>query len=117
MRNRLAEAGIATAAKGRPAAFAHPSRVGLLTPGNFEDDLAKLADVDWVVEAVVERLDIKQDLLGRVAQHVGPKTIVSTNSSGLSVNAMAVGPARRGQDAASWAPTSSSRRATCTCWS
>jgi 3-hydroxyacyl-CoA dehydrogenase len=89
VRNRLATAGIATAAKGRPAAFAHPSRVELLTPGNFEDDLPKLADVDWVVEAVVERLDIKQDLLSRVAKHVGPKTIVSTNSSGLSVNAMA----------------------------
>lgn len=89
VRNRLAINGIATAAKGRPAAFAHPSRTELLTPGNFEDDLAKLADVDWVVEAVVERLDIKQDLLSRVAQHVGPKTIVSTNSSGLSVNAMA----------------------------
>ena len=89
VRNRFAEAGIATAAKGRPAAFAHASRVGLLTPGNFDDDLAKLADVDWVVEAVVEKLDIKQDLLARVAQHVGPNTIVSTNSSGLSVNAMA----------------------------
>jgi 3-hydroxyacyl-CoA dehydrogenase len=89
VRNRLAISGIATAAKGRPAAFAHPSRVELLTPGNFEDDLAKLADVDWVVEAVVERLDIKQDILGRVAKHVGPKTVVSTNSSGLSVNAMA----------------------------
>jgi 3-hydroxyacyl-CoA dehydrogenase len=89
VRNRLAEAGIASAAKGRPAAFAHASRVGLLTPGNFEDDLPKLADVDWVVEAVVERLDIKKDLLARVARHVGPHTIVSTNSSSLSVNAMA----------------------------
>jgi 3-hydroxyacyl-CoA dehydrogenase len=89
VRNRLAINGIATAAKGRPAAFAHPSRVDLLTPGNFEDDLPKLADVDWIVEAVVERLDIKQDILGRVAKYLGPKTIVSTNSSGLSVNAMA----------------------------
>ncbi len=89
VRNRLAINGIATAAKGRPAAFAHPSRVELLTPGNFEDDLAKLAEVDWVVEAVVERLDVKQDILGRVAKHVGPRTVVSTNSSGLSVNAMA----------------------------
>jgi 3-hydroxyacyl-CoA dehydrogenase len=91
VRNRLAMVAIDTAAKGRPAAFAHPSRTELLTPGNFEDDLAKLADVDWVVEAVVERLDIKQSILGRVAGYVGPKTIVSTNSSGLSVNAMAAG--------------------------
>ena len=89
VRNRLATNGIAGAAKGRPAAFAHPNRVELLTPGNFDDDLPKLAGVDWIVEAVVERLDIKQDLLGRVAKHMGPKTIVSTNSSGLSVNAMA----------------------------
>jgi 3-hydroxyacyl-CoA dehydrogenase len=89
VRNRLAISGIAAAAKGRPAAFAHPSRVELLTPGNFEDDLPKLADVDWVVEAVVERLDIKQELLAKVAKNVGPKTIISTNSSGLSVNAMA----------------------------
>jgi 3-hydroxyacyl-CoA dehydrogenase len=89
VRDRLASAGIAAAAKGRPAAFAHPSRVELLTPGNFEDDLPKLADVDWVVEAVVERLDVKQDLLSRVAKYLGPKTIMSTNSSGLSVNAMA----------------------------
>ena len=73
VRNRLAATGIATAAKGRPAAFAHPSKVNLLTPGNFEDDLAKLADVDWVVEAVVERLDIKQQLLAKVAPHVGPR--------------------------------------------
>jgi 3-hydroxyacyl-CoA dehydrogenase len=89
VRNRLATAAIANAAKGRPAAFAHPSRTQLLTTGNFDDDLAKLADVDWVIEAVVERLDIKQDLLSRVAGSIGPKTIVTTNSSGLSVNAMA----------------------------
>jgi 3-hydroxyacyl-CoA dehydrogenase len=89
VRNRLATVGIATAAKGRPAAFAHPSKVNLLTPGNFEDDLAKLVDCDWVVEAVVEKLDIKQQLLQKVAPHLGPKTIVSSNSSSLSINAMA----------------------------
>jgi 3-hydroxyacyl-CoA dehydrogenase len=89
VRNRLAEAGIAAATKGRPAAFAHPGRAELLTPGNFDDDFERLADVDWVIEAVVERLDIKKDLLARMAEVIGPKTIISTNSSGLSVNAMA----------------------------
>jgi 3-hydroxyacyl-CoA dehydrogenase len=89
VRNRLAEAAIAAATKSRPAAFAHPSKVGLLQPGNFDDDLEKLRDVDWVVEAVVERLDIKIALLARVADYLGPKTIMSTNSSALSVNAMA----------------------------
>ena len=86
---KVAETGIATAVKGRPAAFAHPSRVGLLTPGNFDDDLGKLRDVDWVVEAVVERLDIKTELLRKVAANIGDHTIVTTNSSGLSVNDMA----------------------------
>ncbi|OFW61857.1 MAG: hypothetical protein A2133_02580 [Actinobacteria bacterium RBG_16_64_13] len=89
VRNRLATLAIAAAAKGRPAAFAHPSRTGLLIPGNFEDDLPKLADVDWVVEAVVERMDVKQAILSRVGGHLGPTAILSTNSSGLSVNAMA----------------------------
>ena len=95
VRNRLATAGIAAAAKGRPAAFAHPSRVGLLTPGNFEDDLPKLADVDWIVEAVVERLDVKQDILSRIAPHLGPKTVVSTNSSGAFGQRHGVRAARR----------------------
>lgn len=89
VRNRLAAAAIAAAAKSRPAAFAHPTKVSLLQPGNFDDDLDKLAGVDWVIEAVVERLDIKTTLLQRIADHVGPTTIISTNSSGLSVNAMA----------------------------
>ena len=89
VRNRLAEQAIATAVKGRPAAFAHQTKVGLLMPGNFADDLDKLRGVDWVVEAVVERLDIKQELLSRVAGHLGPQTVISTNSSGLSVDAMA----------------------------
>ena len=89
VRNRLATNGIATAAKGRPAAFAHPSRVDLLTPGNFEDDLPKLADVDWVIEAVVERLDVKSRPAGPGGRVSGPQDHLSTNSSGLSVNAMA----------------------------
>ena len=89
VRNRLATVAIQTAAKGRPAAFAHPSKPNLLLPGNFEDDLDKLADVDWVVEAIVEKLDVKQELLAKVAPHVGPKTIMSSNSSSLSINAMA----------------------------
>lgn len=89
VRNRLANQAIAAALKSRPAAFAHPGRSALLVPGNFEDDLPRLAEVDWVIEAVVEKLEVKKDLLARVAAHVGPQTVVSTNSSGLSVNAMA----------------------------
>ena len=89
VRNRLATTAVDTAAKGRPAAFSHPSRIALITPGNVEDDLPKLAEVDWVIEAVVEKLDVKKDILARIAPYLSPRAIVSTNSSGLSVNAMA----------------------------
>ena len=61
----------------------------LVTPGNFNDDLAQLTGVDWVVEAVVERLDIKTALFAKLAPHLKPGAFLTTNTSGLSVNAMA----------------------------
>ena len=64
--------------------------------GGFDDDLARLADVDWVIEAVVERLDVKRDLLARVAVAARPDAILSTNTSGIPVGAIADGwPAER----------------------
>src|SRR5207253_3412003 len=57
-RNRIAAAGLEAAVKAKPAAFFEPSLARLVTIGNFEDDLQKLADVDWIVEAVVEDLEI-----------------------------------------------------------
>ncbi len=89
VRNRFARKGLENALKAKPAAFAHRSLGRLVTPGNFEDDLEKLADVDWVVEAVVERLDIKVSLFERVAPHLKDGALLTTNTSGLSVNAMA----------------------------
>ncbi len=89
VRNRFARSGLEKALKAKPAAFAHKDLGRLVTPGNFEDDLPRLADVDWVVEAVVERLDIKVSLFQKVAQHVEADALLTTNTSGLSVNAMA----------------------------
>ncbi|MBI5442530.1 MAG: 3-hydroxyacyl-CoA dehydrogenase/enoyl-CoA hydratase family protein [Deltaproteobacteria bacterium] len=86
VRNRFALKGIEGAKKG---GFGNPDRAKLVTPGNFEDDLPKLADADWVIEVVVERLDIKVDLLRRVAAHLSADALLTTNTSGLSVNAMA----------------------------
>ncbi|NTU60257.1 MAG: 3-hydroxyacyl-CoA dehydrogenase/enoyl-CoA hydratase family protein, partial [Deltaproteobacteria bacterium] len=60
-----------------------------LTAGNFEDDLAKLAEADWVVEAVVENLEVKEGLFRRVVPHLKPTALLTTNTSGLSVEAMA----------------------------
>ncbi len=89
VRNRLARAGLEAARKASPAAFAHADRVRLVEPGNFSDDLPRLADVDWVVEAVVERLDVKVDLFQRVAPHLPEHALLTSNTSGLSIDAMA----------------------------
>jgi 3-hydroxyacyl-CoA dehydrogenase len=90
-RNRLAVKGIQGLKKAKPAPLFLPELVELITPGNFEDHLEWLRDVDWVIEVIIERMDIKRSLLARVAEHVGPRTIVTTNTSGLSINAMAEG--------------------------
>src|SRR2546425_9265296 len=65
-RNKIAAAGLETARISKPAAFFEPSLARLVTIGNFEDDLDRLADMDWMIEAVVENLDIKRALLQKV---------------------------------------------------
>ncbi len=84
-RNRFAAAGREAALKSKPAAFFEPSLARLVTIGNFEDDLEKLAEVDWIIEAVVEDLELKRSLLRKVDAVRKPGTIVTTNTSGLPV--------------------------------
>jgi 3-hydroxyacyl-CoA dehydrogenase len=90
-RNKIAAAGLEAAKKSKPAAFMEPSLARFVTVGNFEDDLKKLAEVDWVIEAVVENLDIKRALLKKVEAIVKPGTIITTNTSGLPVGKIAEG--------------------------
>jgi len=90
-RNKIAAAGLDAAKKSKPAAFMDASLARLVTVGNFEDDLKKLADVDWIIEAVVENLDIKRSLLKKVEAIRKPGTIITTNTSGLPVGKIAEG--------------------------
>jgi 3-hydroxyacyl-CoA dehydrogenase len=90
-RNKIAAAGLDAARKSKPAAFMEPSLARFVTVGNFEDDLKKLADVDWIIEAVVENLDLKRALLKKVEAVRKPGTIVTTNTSGLPVGKIAEG--------------------------
>ncbi len=90
-RNKIAAAGLDAAKKSKPAAFMEPSLARLVTVGNFEDDLKSLADVDWIIEAVVENLEIKRSLLRKVEAIRKPGTIVTTNTSGLPVGKIAEG--------------------------
>lgn len=91
VRNRLAATGKDRALNARPAAFFTPARAQLVTVGNFDDHLKGIADADWIIEAVVENLDIKQQLLERVEAHRRAGAVVSTNTSGLPVQQIASG--------------------------
>ena len=82
-RNTIARAGLEKALKARPAAFYTSKAAALITIGNIEDNLADLAGVDWIIEAVVERLDIKRSLYSQLETVLRPDTIISSNTSGL----------------------------------
>ncbi|HEV2402457.1 MAG TPA: 3-hydroxyacyl-CoA dehydrogenase NAD-binding domain-containing protein [Candidatus Sulfotelmatobacter sp.] len=90
-RNKIAAAGLDAAKKSKPAAFMDASLAKLVTVGNFDDDLKTLVDVDWIIEAVVENLEIKRSLLKKVEAIRKPGTIITTNTSGLPVGKIAEG--------------------------
>ncbi|KAA6461141.1 3-hydroxyacyl-CoA dehydrogenase [Acidobacteria bacterium AB60] len=84
-KNKLAQAALESLAKSKPAAFYDPAYAARITPGNFDDDLPALKDCDWIVEAVAENLAIKHSLLQRIAPHLAPKAVLTTNTSGLPI--------------------------------
>ncbi len=90
-RDKLAGAALDALAKAKPAAFYEPSLAQLVTPGNFDDDLPRLAHCDWVIEAVAENLAIKTALLARVTPHLAAHALLTTNTSGLPVAQIAAG--------------------------
>jgi 3-hydroxyacyl-CoA dehydrogenase len=91
VRNRIVLAGLEAAKKSRPAAFFTPETAQLVTPGNLEDNLAWCGEVDWIIEAVAEDLEIKRSLFSRVESVRKPGTIVSSNTSGLPIELIAKG--------------------------
>jgi len=91
VRNRIVLAGLEAAKKSRPAAFFTPETARLITPGNLEDNLSWCADVDWIVEAVAENLEIKRSLFARVESVRKPGALVTTNTSGLPIHLIAEG--------------------------
>src|SRR5271170_5346833 len=90
-RNKIAAAGLDGAKKSKPAAFFEASLSRFVTVGNFDDDLKRLADVDWIIEVVVENLEIKRSLLKKVEAIRKPGTIITTNTSGLPVGKISEG--------------------------
>jgi len=90
-RSKIVRAGLDAAKKSKPAAFFTPALAGKIAIGNFEDDLTRCSEADWIIEVVAENLEIKRKLLARVAQFRKPGAIVTTNTSGLPVHLIAEG--------------------------
>jgi len=90
-RNKLAVNALANAKKAKQplAPLYVPENADLITPGNFEDDMEKIAECDWVIEVVLERLDIKKKVFAQVAEHWKPGMIVTSNTSGIPIKSMA----------------------------
>jgi 3-hydroxyacyl-CoA dehydrogenase len=87
-RNRFADGGLEKALKAKPAAFYDPDAARLVTTGNLEDHLERLRACDFVIEAVLESLDVKKALFQKIAPHLAPHAMLASNTSGLSIAAM-----------------------------
>ncbi|MBI5419029.1 MAG: enoyl-CoA hydratase/isomerase family protein [Deltaproteobacteria bacterium] len=90
VRNRIAAAALDSLRKMKPAAFYSPGYASYIEAGNFEDDAGKIRECDWVIEAVIENMEIKKTLLAdTVVPNLKEGAVLSTNTSGLSVNELA----------------------------
>jgi len=90
-RNSIATRALQQALKSKPAPLYHKDFADRITIGNLEDDLEKISDYDWIIEVVIERLDIKKSLFEKVDQHRKPGSLVTSNTSGIPIHMMAEG--------------------------
>jgi len=88
-RNGIVNRAIANLGKLSPSPLAAKSRAAAITAANYEQHLPLLAECDLIIEAIAERMDWKLDLYGKIAAHIAPHAVVASNTSGLSINAMA----------------------------
>jgi 3-hydroxyacyl-CoA dehydrogenase len=90
-RDGFAAAALDKLKKAKPAALMHARNAALISIGNFDDDLARVADADLIVEAIVERLDIKQQLFEKLEKLAAPHAVIASNTSGLRIADMVAG--------------------------
>ena len=105
VRNRIVNEGWERCIKARPANLFSDKVADLVSLGNLEDDFDVVSEADWILEAIIERLDIKQSLMARIEKVRKPEAIVSTNTSGIPVTSIAEGRSQA-SSSTSWAPTS-----------
>jgi 3-hydroxyacyl-CoA dehydrogenase len=88
-RNAIVLKNLKALPKSRPPQVFAKADLDRISAGNIDDDLHRLEDADWVIEVIVENLDIKKNLMAKLAECIGPQTIVSTNTSGLPIHDIA----------------------------
>ena len=91
VRNRVTKALFEKARKLKPSPFFTPEAASLIRIGNVEDNIAEIQDADWVIEAILERMDLKLAIHAKIAAHARPDALVTTNTSGLSIAGMTQG--------------------------
>ncbi|WP_047547750.1 3-hydroxyacyl-CoA dehydrogenase/enoyl-CoA hydratase family protein [Psychroserpens sp. Hel_I_66] len=91
VRNRLVNDALAASIKSKPAPLYRDSFANRITTGNLEDDISKVKDVDWIMEVVVERLDIKKQVFEKLEKHRTPGTLITSNTSGIPIKFMSEG--------------------------
>src|SRR5262245_26548837 len=90
-KNRIVQDAYNAMLKSRPAAVYSPENAKHITTGNFDDDMPKIADADWIIEVVIENLDIKKQVFEKVEKYRKPGTIISSNTSGIPIHLMSEG--------------------------
>ncbi|WP_027124773.1 3-hydroxyacyl-CoA dehydrogenase/enoyl-CoA hydratase family protein [Gelidibacter mesophilus] len=91
VRNRIVNDSLTASLKSKPSPIYHPSFASRITTGNLEDDIAKVKNVDWIMEVVVERLDIKKQVFEKLEKHRTPGTLITSNTSGIPIHFMSEG--------------------------
>ena len=91
IRNQVAKNALDRAIKSKPAPLYNKKYSSRITVGNFEDDFHKIKEADWIIEVVVERLDIKRQIFEKVEEYRSPGSIVSSNTSSIPIKLLAEG--------------------------
>ena len=91
VRNRLVNDSLKTALKSKPSPIYHQKFASRIKTGNLEDDISNIKDVDWIIEVVVERLDIKKQVFENLEKHRTPGTLITSNTSGIPIKFMSEG--------------------------
>ena len=90
-RNKIVNDALQTALKSNPSPVYDSKVINRITTGNFDDNMKDIAGCDWIIEVVVERLDIKKLVYEKVEQHRKPGTLITTNTSGIPIHMLAEG--------------------------